>query len=238
MAADSISGLMAFTAGFLSFLSPCLLPMIPVYVTYLAGGSDLAAEGERPAWFNGRVFFHALIFSLGFSLVFISLGLSATYLGQLLLRHLALVRKASGVLIFLFGLHMTGWLRLPLLERGFRWRGVEQRAVQARTGLARSFLLGVAFAAGWSPCAGPILGAILLYTSTVQTLGTGARLLLLYALGLALPFLAVALFLEPFSRYLVRLQRRGRWLQIISGLFLMAMGVLVYLNLFQRLSRF
>ncbi|MGE5575666.1 MAG: cytochrome c biogenesis CcdA family protein [Syntrophothermus sp.] len=239
---------MALTGGLLSFLSPCVLPLIPVYVSYLAGTSlaDAPAAGSKqgnkpsgpatgraaawPRW-NPRLVANAVAFVLGFSTVFVLLGASASALGKLMLRNQVVLRQVSGVLIFAFGLHTAGWLKIPLLER--------ERRLQFQTrgsGPLTSFALGVAFGAGWTPCIGPILGSILLFAGTTQTLAQGLLLLGMYSLGLAIPFLAVALSLDWMGRSLKKLRRWMPAISVASGVFLMVMGILVYFDLFKRLS--
>ncbi|MCL4515543.1 MAG: cytochrome c biogenesis protein CcdA [Firmicutes bacterium] len=231
----SVSWFVALTGGLLSFLSPCVLPLIPVYVSYLAGTSlgdePVESAAGRGAMRNPRLVANALAFVLGFSTVFVALGASASALGKLMLRNQVLLRQVSGVLIFAFGLHTAGWLKIPLLER--------EKRLQLGTrgsGPLASFALGVAFGAGWTPCIGPILGSILLFAGTTQTLSQGLLLLGMYSLGMAIPFLAVALSLNWLGRSLQKLRRWMPAITVASGVFLMIMGVLVYFDIFKRLT--
>lgn len=223
----------AFAAGVLSFFAPCCLPMVPVYLTYLAGerGSGQAGRRAETPFLVGR----AALFALGFTLVFVLLGASATAVGRLLLVHRTLVRQIAGVLLIVFGLHLTGLLRLGFLERGRMLVGAAP-AGSGGAGWWRPVMLGVVFSAGWQPCIGPVLGGILALAGTQGSLTTGVLLLLVYSLGLALPFLAAAAFLGRFRERLPALLARAGLLQRISGYLLVGMGLLVFFNLFARLS--
>ncbi|MGI6036151.1 MAG: cytochrome c biogenesis CcdA family protein [Limnochordia bacterium] len=221
-----VSLLIALTAGLLSLLSPCVLALLPVYVTYLAGLS--VSEGKELD--RTPVVINALLFVSGFSLIFILLGASASMLGQLLLRHQGLLRRGAGILVIFLGLHTGGWLSLPFL-------GQERRVfVSLPGGGINSFLIGMAFAAGWSPCVGPILAAILLYAGTAQTLGQGIALLAAYSLGMGIPFLLIALSLQHWQERLRRILSKGRAITIINGLFLIIIGIMLYTDAFSRLA--
>lgn len=235
---------LAFVAGIVSFISPCCLPMVPLYLSYLAGiagrGSGrtilgIARQGGAitlappSRWL---ILLHAACFVAGFSAVFVALGASASTLGSFLVGHLLVVRHAAGLLIVLFGLHMAGLLRLPWLYRERRLH------VDPRTGagVGRSALLGVAFGAGWSPCIGPMLGSILMLAGSAATLGRGVLLLLVYALGLGLPFLLAALFVHGLAAQLRRVNRFFGVINVAAGALLVLMGVLVYMGTFLRLA--
>jgi len=223
---------LAFLAGLLSFLAPCCLPMVPIYLSYVAG---LAGQGEdgaiRPA--RRLVVGHTLWFIAGFALVFVALGASASVLGQVVRAHLAEVRHIAGVAIVAFGLQQAGLLRLPWLSRDWRL------SLQPKPGTsrARSGLLGIAFAAGWSPCVGPMLGSILLLSSTSGTLSRGVILLLAYALGLGLPFLGAAAALGSLRRIVQGLRRYNRAFAWFSGAVLVAMRLMVFAGTFGQLAR-
>lgn len=233
----------ALVAGTVSFISPCCLPMVPMYLSYLAsiaGRSQVGASLQTVTGgtIAGRpqtrmvVLLHAGWFVFGFSSVFVVLGASASALGSLLLPHLLLVRHAAGVLIVLFGLHTAGVLRLPTLYR-------ERRLYvdpASGAGMARSALLGLAFGAGWSPCIGPMLGSILLLAGSTGTLRQGVLLLAVYSLGLGLPFLASALFVQGLSGMLARLNRFFGVIGFASGSLLVVMGGMVYMGIFARLA--
>jgi cytochrome c-type biogenesis protein len=229
-----ISYLLAFTAGLLSFVSPCVLPLVPSYVSYITGLSfeELTSETKRRQvfWTTLR---SSLLFIAGFSAVFIAFGASATVIGQVVLTHQQALRQIGGVLIILVGLYVMGVLNLRWLSVDKHWRFNERPA-----GYIGTFLIGVAFAAGWTPCVGPILGAILLYASTADSVATGVQLLVAYSIGLGLPLLVVAL---AFNTFLVRwkaLQRHMRAIMITSGLFLIFVGVLIFTNSFAVITAF
>jgi cytochrome c-type biogenesis protein len=177
----------AFLGGLVSFVSPCVLPLMPGYLSYISGLSFEELERLPPAAHLGRTLRHALVFATGFTAVFVALGLTATSLGSFLGGHAVALRRAAGVLIFVFGLQVAGVLRVSWLYRERRFE-VHHHAV----GPARSLLLGMAFAFGWTPCVGPILFSVLSYAANAGTVAGGGLLLLSYSLGLAVPFVTAA----------------------------------------------
>ena len=207
--------LLALLAGALSFSSPCTLPLVPGYLGYLSGVSSA----------RGRTVAAAGLFVLGFALVFTVLGAAASSLGALLLTHRPVLDRVAGVVIIALGLVVLGLIRLPILLREerplLRW---------ARPGPGGALLLGIAFAFGWVPCIGPVLGAILLLASGQPTLLSGAGLLFLYSLGLGVPFVAAAVFLDRFRPVSAWLRRHGAALNAAGGLLLVVMGALVFLG--------
>ena len=209
----------AFAAGAISFLSPCVLPLVPGYVSYVAG-HDSAAAGA-PSSGKLHTFMLSLCFVLGFSSVFVSLGAGANALGSLLRDFRVELNFISGFVVIVFGLFTTGLLSLSWLQRDLRWHGEPP----GRGPLA-AFLLGMAFAFGWTPCIGPVLGAILALT-TSSAGSHGITLLVAYSLGLGLPFILAALFLSGFVSQLKTLRRSGRALQIGAGVVMVAMGSLM-----------
>jgi len=215
-----VSGAMAFLAGVVSFLSPCVLPLVPGYVAYVAGESldDLRAETSARA--RASAVGLGLCFVFGFSVVFIALGASASALGRLLLAYRYEANIVAGAIVILFGLVLTGLLRLPGMNREFRF--TTRMAGGRPTG---AFVLGTAFAFGWTPCIGPVLGAILAVGATAASVGQGAALLAIYAAGLAVPFLLVALFTGGFMSRLPRLRRLGPTLQVVAGGLMIVMGI-------------
>jgi cytochrome c-type biogenesis protein len=227
----SVGVLVAFSAGVFSFLSPCVLPLFPSYVSFITGMSvsDLSRDLTRAA--RWRVMLHSFVFVLGFSLVFVALGASFSAAGQLLFQYRNAIRVAGGVLIVLFGLYIAGLLDIGLLGRSRQWQIREKPA-----GYVGSFLVGVTFAIGWTPCVGPILGAILSLAGTAETVERGVALLVAYSAGLGLPFLlsAVALgsFLKLFKRYraFIPVVERG------AGVLLVVVGVLVAANYYVVLN--
>lgn len=208
----SVSVAAAFLAGVLSFLSPCVLPLVPTYLVYLGG--------ER-----GRPLFNALFFVLGFGLVFFLLGLPFTLLGGLLFEHRQTLARVGGVVLILFGLYMLG-LR-PRWGVNLRYEGETARPLGA-------FLLGATLALGWTPCIGPILGAIL----TLTAVGGGVGLLLSYILGLAVPFLLVALFAERIKGWLRRAGRLSHYVELFAGVVLLLVGLLLLTGTYSALNSF
>ena len=235
---NEVSLLAAFFAGLVSFVSPCVLPLVPSYITFITGVSfdELTAAHAGPR-VRRLTMIHSLAFILGFSLVFIALGATATVAGQFLREHQDLVRRVGGVLIILFGIFLTGWIPIPALSR--------ERKKQLTTkplGILGSVLVGITFAAGWTPCIGPILASILIYASTAKTVGTGILLLSVYSLGLAVPFFIASLALNSFLAASRRIRSQLRTIEIASGVILILFGILLVSDLFPRfvsfLSRF
>lgn len=213
--ASSVGFVAAFAAGAVSFLSPCVLPLVPGYVSYVAGQS---AAGERDSL---RTLGLSLCFVLGFTTVFVAFGAGASALGFALLAHRETLNLASGLLVILFGLFTAGLLRPAWLQRELRWHGDPPGR-----GPVAAYLLGTAFAFGWTPCIGPVLGAILAVTASSAS-GKGVALLTVYSLGLGVPFVAAALFLSGFVARLRTLRWFGRALQLVGGGVMVAMGLLM-----------
>ena len=218
-----VTSVVAFTAGLFSFLSPCVLPLVPSYLSFIGGMSLQELKAGRTVHVRRTIVVNAVLFILGFSAVFITLGASFTLLGQLLLGSIGLVRKVGGIIIILFGLFIAGILKLPLLMRERRLQ-LEKRPA----GYLGSTLVGVAFGAGWTPCVGPILGSILTLAGTSATAGRGVTLLGAYSLGLGVPFLLSALAMDRFSRFLQRFHPYMRMVEVGSGVFLVLIGVLLF----------
>lgn len=229
MEAQTISISLAFMAGLLSFISPCVLPLVPVYLSYLSG-SSLQAEVEPD---RRQVFSHALLFVGGFTLVFVIVfGLPATLLGSAFRDLSPWLAKIGGFLVILFGLHTLGLITIPFLNMTRRvemGQGLEQ-------GCVRSGLVGMTFAAGWTPCIGPLLGAVMSMAFTRP--GQGALFTFIYALGLAVPFLTAALLLTRATAWLRRLNRHARAVEMISGLFLIGVGLLLVTGTFTVLNTY
>jgi len=229
MESQNVTVVLAFGAGVLSFLSPCVLPLVPVYLSYLTG-STIGGE-ETPK--RSTVFIHALLFGLGFSLVFVLLfGLSVGYLGRFLADFTPILVKIGGLLLIVFGLHTTGLIQVPFL--------LMERRMEVGMGsnptYVRSVLVGMVFAAGWTPCVGPLLGAILTLSLEAATPWRAAGFLLAYSLGLGLPFLLVALLLTTATGWLRRLNRHLNIVSIVSGVFLIIIGLLLLTGTFQSLN--
>ncbi len=230
--AKDISIFIAFSAGFISFVSPCVLPLIPSYITYITGVSfkeltDVETRGKL-RW---KTIFHSLFFIMGFSTVFILMGASASYLGQLLIDYQDWIMKGGGVLIIILGIHFTGVISLPFLqmERRFELR-------KKPLGYVGSFLVGIVFAAGWTPCVGPILSTILLYASTSKSFTTGVVLLGFYSLGLGIPFFLASLAFNSFLSAFERVKQYMRIITVVSGVFMIGVGILLLTDSFKEIN--
>jgi cytochrome c-type biogenesis protein len=235
---NEVSLVAAFFAGVVSFISPCVLPLVPSYVTFITGVSfdELTSASAAPR-VRRLTIIHSLAFILGFSLVFVALGATATVAGQFLREHQDSLRRIGGVLIILFGIFLTGLVPIPALSR--------ERKKQLTTkplGILGSVLVGITFAAGWTPCIGPILASILIYASTAKTVGTGVVLLSVYSLGLGVPFFLSSLALNSFLAASKKIRGQLRTIEVASGVVLILFGVMLVTDLFPRfvsfLSRF
>jgi cytochrome c-type biogenesis protein len=213
----------SFGAGILSFLSPCILPLVPPYLCFLAGTTleDLTAKSGGVS--TAQVMIRAAAFTLGFSCVFVALGASASSLGRLVSEHLTLLSRIAGAVIILLGLHMLGVFRLIWLMRE-----AKLAATSKPVGAFGAFVVGLAFGFGWTPCVGPVLTSILLLATTADTVDRGVILLSAYSAGIAVPFLAAALFTGPFLRLAVRIRRHLALVEKIMGGALVATGVLIF----------
>ncbi|MFH1006355.1 MAG: cytochrome c biogenesis protein CcdA [Candidatus Latescibacterota bacterium] len=229
---EPVSLFPAFLAGLGSFFSPCVLPLVPAYLSFVSGMSlDQLQGGEHQRALIRGVSANALFFVLGFSLIFILLGASATLVGHFLLSRMAVLTKVAGVLLVIFGLHIAGALRIPFLHY--------EKRLHLRTkpvGLIGSFLVGMAFAFGWSPCIGPFLAAILTYAATRETMGQGIALLGAYSIGLGIPFLVTAVAVNAFLSAFARIKRYFRIIEIVSGALLILVGLLIFTGRFAILS--
>jgi len=232
MAGSEISYLAAAGGGIASFLSPCVLPLVPAYLCLVAGTSldELSNEEERRSN-TLKVFTMALIFVLGFATVFILLGAGASYVNRLLIQHLDILAKIAGVVIILFGIHMMGLIRIPILYREARFNTIPKPR-----GWLGAYVIGLAFGFGWTPCIGPILGSILAIAASDSSLKFGVGLLAVYALGLGVPFLLAALAINPFMRFMKNFRKYFRALEIGTGAILMATGLLIFTGQFQILA--
>jgi cytochrome c-type biogenesis protein len=231
---QQISGMIAFSAGLLSFASPCVLPLVPSYITYITGVSfKKLTDAEAASKLKWITVSHSLCFIAGFSFVFVLMGASATYLGQLLVEYQNWIMKAGGVLIILLGIHFTGFIKLPFLQMEKRF---EMR--KKPLGYAGSFIVGIVFAAGWTPCIGPILSTILIYASTSKSLSTGILLLTYYSIGLGIPFLLSSLAFNSFLSAFDRIKRHMRILNLVSGLFLIGIGILFLTDTFKEINAY
>lgn len=221
----------ALVAGVVSFLSPCVLPLVPGYISMLSGSSVDELRVSAGPDLLARVLRNAVAFVCGFSVVFIALGASATEVGAFLSSHRSVFNVAAGIVIIIFGLHLTGVLKIPFLYRDARLNtGAPKR------GLAGAFVLGFAFAFGWTPCIGPILFGILAMAATKNTVFQGMFLLGVYSSGLAIPFLLTSLGVGQFLKFYGRFKRHLQAVEVGSGLLLILIGVLIALNRFTILS--
>ncbi len=229
---EKVNLITAFGAGLFSFISPCVLPLVPGYISFVSGVSlENMKDGTRTKSSLGKIAVNCLLFILGFSALFISLGASATYIGQFLNDKLPLFSKIAGVVVIVFGLHVMGVFRIPFLNYEKRFH-----ATSKRLGLFGSFLVGVAFAFGWTPCIGPILGAILAFASTQETVSEGVLLLSAYSLGLGIPFFAAGIGMNAAMGLMRGMRKHYRKVEIVSGLLLIAVGILILTNSLQRLA--
>lgn len=230
MGTENVSLLVAFGAGTLSFVSPCCLPLVPVYMGHMAG---IAAARRRSAAIWGDMA-HALAFVVGFSLVFVGIWASLGLVGYLFLGYIPYLRQIGGAVLIFMGLHLLGIINIGILDREFAFHG----ARPSRPGVAPSFTLGLIFAAGWTPCLGPVLGSIIGLASARDTLGEGTLLLVAYSAGLAVPFLVTAMAVETVTGWLKRLRSTMFFVQLISGTLVVAIGVLLVTDALVRLPSY
>jgi len=213
----------AFIGGLLSFASPCVLPLVPPYLAYMGGVSIEDLRGEGKASVRWRVLIAALAFVAGFSTVFVALGATASFVGQAVGAYAQVLGYVAGALIVVMGLHFLHVIRIPLLDRTARV-GVAQKPAS----LIGAYAIGLAFGFGWSPCVGPVLTAILLMAGAEDSAAEGAKLLLIYSLGIGVPFLIAALFASAFMRAVARFRARLALVEKIMGAFLVIAGVLIF----------
>ena len=232
MSISNISLGLAFLAGLASFLSPCVFSLVPAYVSYLGGRSaGLARGGETNRWIT---FTHGLAFVLGFSVVFILLGVASSVLGGVLYNLRGYLAKIGGMVVVIFGLHMIGIFRIPFLEYDTR----RQEAPNQKFGYFSSFLMGIFFSAGWSPCVGPTLGLILTLSFTGGSVLHGVILLTAYSAGLAIPFLLAALGIGWVTMVIRKYGKAMRYIEIGMGFVMVIVGLMLFLGTFEQLSRF
>jgi cytochrome c-type biogenesis protein len=236
---ENVTLLAAFGAGLLSFVSPCVLPLIPGYLSYISGlsldemrGGTGAAPVTPSRATRRRVLLSSLAFILGFSLVFVSLGATASTIGRFLLERLPFFGRVAGAVIILFGLHTMGVLRIE-------WLYQEKRVHTQRkpAGFFGAMLVGVAFAFGWTPCIGPILAGIFAVAASRDTVGEGIKLLAIYSLGLAVPFFATALAINRFFGAMARIRRHYHAIELVSGALLVVIGLLIFTNKFTVIAQ-
>jgi cytochrome c-type biogenesis protein len=222
----------ALFAGFISFISPCVLPLVPAYISFISGVSmEQLRAPERQQLTSRRIIIGSLMFISGFAMVFILLGATATVVGGFLLTNLGFISKLAGVVLIIFGLHVAGFVKIPFLNYEARIQTSSKPA-----GAIGAFLVGSAFAFGWTPCIGPILGAILAIAASQETVGQGMFLLFVYSLGLGIPFFLTAVATQRLLTAMSRVKKHFRTIEVVSGVFLIAVGLMMVLNLFTALN--
>ena len=222
----------AFLAGIVSFLSPCVLPLVPGYVSLISGASVEELQSKDRKLLN-TVLLHSLMFILGFTVVFVMLGAAATSVGQLVREYKKQLTWIAGAVIIIFGLHLTGILKIKALYADKRLH-----SVQGGKSPLGAFVVGFAFAFGWTPCLGPIISAILIMAGSAETVTKGVLLLWVYSLGLAVPFLLTSLLIDRFLSFYGRFRKHLHTLEVFSGVLLMVLGVLILTRRFTVLSSY
>lgn len=226
---------LAFLAGLASFLSPCVFSLVPAYIGYLSGrsiaASDASISERNRRWDTVS---HGFAFVLGFSIIFIILGVAVAILGGLLYDLRTWIAKIGGIVVVIFGLHMTGIIRIPFLEYDLR----PQTLVDQRRSYFSSALMGIFFSAGWSPCVGPVLGSILTLALNGGSISEGVKLLTAYSAGLAIPFLLAALGIGWVATFLKRYRKAMHYTEMVMGGILIVVGVMLFLGTFEQIARF
>ena len=231
---QEVTLLAAFAAGFLSFVSPCVLPLIPGYISFISGLTLEEMQGtESVAASRRSVMIASLAFVLGFTIVFVALGATASAIGQWVLARLPILAKIAGVVLIVFGLHMMGVFRIAFLENEKRIHTNRKPA-----GPIGAFFVGLAFAFGWTPCFGPILGGILAVAASRESVGEGVRLLGVYSLGLGVPFLLTSVAINQFFAAAAKIRRHYKTLERVSGGLLIAVGLLIFFDQFTLIVKY
>lgn len=226
----NVNFLIAFLAGFVSFLAPCVLAVVPVQVAYIAGvGLEKKEAEKRKSFWQRKAFINSLFFVLGLLLVFTSFGLGVIGLGKILGAYRGLALKVGGAVMVLLGLYILGVFRNSFLNRDLRLK-IDSSVIAWEK--PRSFLIGAIFGFAWSPCIGPVLGVILLWTLSMETFWQGFFLLLAYGLGLAVPFMILSVFIDYLGNYLVRFRRVGHVLNLVLGAIIVLVGIMLLTNRF------
>jgi cytochrome c-type biogenesis protein len=225
MFTQTVSFPAAFVAGLLSFFSPCVLPLIPAYFTFITGFSIEELTKEYNSEIRKKVFFSTFLFVLGFSLVFISMGASASYLGGLIYTYKKLIRIIGGILIIILGVHLTGLIRIPGLD--FEKRiNLEKKPLH----FLGTLIIGMAFGAGWSPCIGPLLGSILIIAGSQETVWQGVLLLGIYSAGLAIPFIIISIFINFLLIFIKKASKVLKYVNVVAGVVLIVVGLILLSN--------
>ena len=231
MLTESISFPAAFMAGLLSFFSPCILPLIPGYFTFITGFSLEKLTQDEQAEIRRKVVFSTLLFVLGFSFVFILMGASASYLGGLFFQYRKFIRIVGGILIIVLGIHLIGLIRIPGLDLEKRIH-LDQKPLH----FLGTFLIGMAFAAGWSPCIGPLLGSILIVAGSQETVWQGTLLLGVYSAGLAIPFIIMSVFINYVLVFIKKAVKTMKFVNAVAGILLIITGLFLVTNKLYILS--
>ncbi len=225
MFTQTVSFPAAFVAGLLSFLSPCVLPLIPAYFTFITGFSIEELTEKYNSEIRKKVFLSTFLFVLGFSLVFILMGASASYLGGLMFTYKKLIRIIGGILIIILGIHLTGLIRIPGLD-------FEKRIALEKKPLhfLGTLIIGMAFGAGWSPCIGPLLGSILIIAGSQETVWQGVILLGFYSAGLAMPFIIISIFINFLLIFIKKASKVLKYVNVVAGVVLIVVGLILVSN--------
>ncbi|MGC9063693.1 MAG: cytochrome c biogenesis CcdA family protein [bacterium] len=218
---NNISLLVAFWGGIISFFSPCILPLIPLYISYISGVSSYSSEIRRSRSF---LITRVLVFVLGFSLIFTILGASASFIGNWIMNYSGIFLRIGGIILIIFGVSFLGILKIPFLFREFKIN------IKGIGGFFESFLLGMTFALGWTPCVTPILSSILILAATQTSIYKGMMMLFVYALGLGIPFIVVAIFWERYIANASKIRRIIPYISFIGGVFIIVVGIFMVLG--------
>ncbi|MBF0359183.1 MAG: sulfite exporter TauE/SafE family protein [Magnetococcales bacterium] len=221
----------ALLAGLLSFVSPCVLPLVPAYISFMTGVSVDRLRSEEGGALGFEATMHSIFFVLGFSTVFIALGASATYLGQIMLDNMDMLSKAGGVLIVIFGLHYMGLFKISFLNMDARFNLKDKPP-----GLFGAYMIGLSFAFGWTPCVGPILATILTMAGGQDSVWQGISLLTVYSLGLGIPFILAGVAINSFFGFFIKIRVHLNKIEMVSGALLVVVGVLIFMGDFSKLS--
>jgi cytochrome c-type biogenesis protein len=221
---ENVSFIMAFMAGIITFLSPCVLPLIPAYISYLTGISFRELSGEITTAEKRKIklltILHSLGFILGFSIVFVLLGASVTFLGSFFLQYQSLIKRIGGVLVIFFALVIMGVIKIPFMAK-------EKKLTYRKEGVSvlGSVLVGATFAAAWTPCVGPILGSILIYATSTASIKMGIKLLIAFSIGLGFTFFLAALIVNSLLAYIKKIEKYLKWVTVLTGVILITFGI-------------
>jgi len=234
MGTENISALVAFTAGLISFLSPCILPMIPSYLAFITGISlEELSQDQNLKKVRKSVITNSLLFIMGFSILFIAMGASATFIGKFLAKNIRWLEIIGGTFVVILGLHFAGLFKIKFLEREKKIH-LDKKPL----GALGTVLVGMAFGAGWTPCVGPILGSILTMAAATQDVAKGIILLISYSVGLGIPFLLTGLLIHKFFEYFKTIRKYFRIITLVGGILLVIIGFLLITGYFTTISSF